>query len=135
MTRKTPDPVDCHVGARVRARRLEIGVSQEKLAEGLGLTFQQIQKYEKAANRIGASKLAAIAQALGVPPGFFFEGAPGPAAIYTAADSALARFMASREGNMIARGFDRIADPALRAAIAHFVRDAGGAAEGTGTAS
>lgn len=122
---KSPDPVDLHVGARVKMRRLAIGVSQEKLAEALDLTFQQVQKYEKGVNRIGASKLATIARVLGVAVGFFFEGVPGEATVYTEADSALARFMASREGVMIAAGFDRIDDPKLRGAIARFVRDAG----------
>ena len=71
MTKKTPNPIDKHVGSRVRMRRMMIGMSQEKLGEKLGITFQQIQKYEKGTNRIGASRLQQIATVLSVP-GFFF---------------------------------------------------------------
>ncbi len=73
--RKPPHPVDTHVGSRVRLRRIFLGYSQEKLAHALGLTFQQIQKYERGANRISASKLFQLARLLDVPVGFFFEGA------------------------------------------------------------
>lgn len=127
MNRKSPDPVDLHVGARVRMRRLAIGISQEKLATALGLTFQQIQKYEKGANRVGASKLAALAIVLGVSPNFFFEhpGGAGPAASAAVASTFMDRFVSSREGGMIALAFERIADPQLRYAIARFVRDLG----------
>lgn len=74
---KKPNPIDIHVGARVKLRRMMIGLSQEKLGEQLGITFQQIQKYEKGTNRIGASRLAHIATVLKVSPAFFFEQAPG----------------------------------------------------------
>lgn len=123
MTANPPHPVDLHVGTRVRLRRMQLGISQETLGEGLGLTFQQIQKYEKGKNRIGASRLAAIAVLLGTDHNFFFEQAAGGG--YAAGDSAMDRFLASREGHMIAQGFDRIADPRLRGAIARLVRDAG----------
>jgi transcriptional regulator with XRE-family HTH domain len=73
---RTPNPVDLHVGARVRMRRKLLGVSQEKLADALGLTFQQVQKYERGANRISASKLFEIARFLDVAPSYFFEGLP-----------------------------------------------------------
>ena len=76
---KTPNPIDRHVGARVRMRRLMVGLSQSKLAEALEVTFQQVQKYEKGANRIGASRLQQLARVLEVPPAFFFEGAPSSA--------------------------------------------------------
>src|SRR5215467_14082693 len=76
MTKKTPNPIDKHVGARVRMRRMMVGMSQEKLGDALGLTFQQVQKYEKGTNRIGASRLQQIASILQVPVAFFFEGAP-----------------------------------------------------------
>src|ERR1043166_978283 len=69
-----PHPVDIYVGARVRERRTELGISQEKLAEALGLTFQQVQKYERAANRVSASKLFEIARALDTSVGYFYEG-------------------------------------------------------------
>ncbi len=75
--KKMPDAVDQHVGSRVRMRRLMVGMSQEKLAGALGLTFQQIQKYEKGTNRIGASRLHRIGSVLGVPVDFFYDGAPG----------------------------------------------------------
>ncbi len=76
MQKKIPNPIDRHVGSRVRMRRMLIGMSQEKLGESLGLTFQQVQKYEKGTNRIGASRLQQIAMVLGVPVEFFFDGAP-----------------------------------------------------------
>lgn len=71
-----PNPVDIHVGSRVRLRRTLLGMSQEKLGEALGLTFQQVQKYERGANRIGASRMFEISRALGVPVSFFFDDMP-----------------------------------------------------------
>src|SRR4051795_4312163 len=76
IAKKSPDPTDKHVGSRVRMRRLMLGMSQEKLGDALGLTFQQVQKYEKGTNRIAASRLQQISQILQVPVAFFFEGAP-----------------------------------------------------------
>ena len=76
MAKKSPNPIDRYVGARVRMRRMMLGMSQEKLGDALGLTFQQVQKYEKGANRIGASRLQHIAVIFQVPVSFFFEGAP-----------------------------------------------------------
>ncbi len=78
---KSPNPIDKHVGARVRMRRIMVGMSQEKLGEALGITFQQIQKYEKGTNRIGASRLQAAARILAVPVNYFFEGASEDPAI------------------------------------------------------
>ena len=78
MAKKAPNPIDKHVGSRVRMRRMMLGMSQEKLGDALGLTFQQVQKYEKGANRIGASRLQQISLILQVPVSFFFEGAPAP---------------------------------------------------------
>jgi transcriptional regulator with XRE-family HTH domain len=77
MAIKTPNPTDKYVGARIRMRRLMLGMSQTGLAQGLDLTFQQIQKYEKGINRVGASRLQQIAHILKVPVEFFFEGGPG----------------------------------------------------------
>src|SRR5215831_6988738 len=74
--KKAPNPIDQHVGSRVRMRRLMLAVSQEKLGAALGLTFQQVQKYERGTNRIGASRLQQISQILQVPVAFFFEGLP-----------------------------------------------------------
>src|SRR5437879_1372375 len=76
MTKKAPNPIDKHVGSRVRMRRMMLGMSQEKLGDALALTFQQVQKYEKGTNRIGASRLQQISHILQVPVAFFFEGAP-----------------------------------------------------------
>lgn len=76
INKKTPNPIDKHVGSRVRMRRMMLSMSQEKLGDALGLTFQQVQKYEKGANRIGSSRLLHIAQILQVEVAFFFEGAP-----------------------------------------------------------
>ena len=76
MPRKTPNPIDIHVGSRVRMRRMLIGMSQEKLGDELSLTFQQVQKYEKGSNRIGASRLYQIAQTLNVPVDYFYDGLP-----------------------------------------------------------
>src|SRR5688500_4663962 len=75
--KKRPNPVDVHVGARIRLRRNMIGLSQEKLGESLGITFQQIQKYEKGMNRVGASRLQAIGNILNVPVTFFCDDMPG----------------------------------------------------------
>ena len=76
MSTKAPNPVDKHVGSRVRMRRIMLGMSQGKLGEALGLTFQQIQKYEKGTNRVGASRIQQISEVLQVPVSFLFEGVP-----------------------------------------------------------
>src|SRR5271156_21827 len=76
IAKKSPNPIDKHVGSRVRMRRMMLSMSQEKLGDALGLTFQQVQKYEKGTNRIGASRLQQISQILQVPVSFFFDGAP-----------------------------------------------------------
>ena len=76
MSTKAPNPVDRYVGSRVRMRRIMLGMSQEKLGEALGLTFQQIQKYEKGTNRVGASRLQQISEILQVPVSFLFDGGP-----------------------------------------------------------
>ena len=76
-SRKAPNGIDAHVGGRIRLRRMTLNMAQEKLGDTLGVSFQQIQKYEKGTNRVGASRLQAIAQALDVPVSYFFDGAPG----------------------------------------------------------
>src|ERR1700730_456342 len=78
MAKKAPNPIDNHVDSLVRMRRLMLSMSQEKLGGALGLTFQQVQKYEKGTNRIGASRLQHISHILQVPVSFFFDGAPRP---------------------------------------------------------
>src|SRR5215208_7589268 len=84
MSIKAPNPVDKYVGSRVRMRRIMLGMSQEKLGEALGLTFQQVQKYEKGTNRVGASRLQQISEILQVPVSFLFDG--GPSGIATSAN-------------------------------------------------
>jgi len=123
--KKNPDPIDRHVGGRVRMRRILVGMSQEKLGEALGLTFQQVQKYEKGSNRIGASRLQQIAVTLAVSPAFFFEGqAPNEAGAGGEADaqaSQIVAFLASADGLSLNRAFARIRDPRLRRRIIDLV--------------
>lgn len=125
MAKKDPNPTDKHVGSRVRMRRMMLGMSQEKLAEGLDLTFQQVQKYEKGTNRIGSSRMMQIASILQAPVAWFFEGAPGEG-VEAAANGApspaiLTDFLATSDGLSIARNFMSIADPKLRRRIADLV--------------
>ena len=133
MAKKTPNPIDVHVGGRVRLRRMLIGMSQEKLGELLGLTFQQVQKYEKGTNRIGASRLYQIAQFLSTPVQFFFDDisgevrAPRPDATSTGfaeRDSApfVMEFVSSAEGLELNRSYSRIADTRVRKRILELVR-------------
>ena len=125
------NPVDVHVGGRVRLRRMLMGMSQEKLGESLGLTFQQVQKYEKGANRIGASRLFELARILGVTVQYFFEELTGADEDATAdskgfnettSDDYLVEFLNSREGIELNRAFLRIDDPRARRAILELVR-------------
>jgi transcriptional regulator with XRE-family HTH domain len=123
MPAKLPNPVDRHVGSRVRMRRIMLGMSQEKLGEGLGLTFQQIQKYEKGTNRIGASRIQHIAEILQVPVSFLFEGSPSSSAHFDEAPSPtyVADFLATAEGLALIRAFMRVPDIKLRRAIVDMV--------------
>src|SRR3712207_6002644 len=110
MTTKAPNPIDRHVGSRVRIRRVMIGMSQETLGEALGLTFQQVQKYEKGTNRIGASRLHRIASVLGVPVEFFYEGAPHGSTAATgfaepASSTYMSDFLSSNEGVNLVKDF------------------------------
>ena len=97
MAKKAPNPIDKHVGSRVRMRRLMLDMSQQWLAEALGLTFQQVHKYEKGTNRIGASRLQQMSYILQVPVEFFFEGAPNAFATGAFKDSALVSVIALNE--------------------------------------
>ncbi|WP_428032302.1 helix-turn-helix domain-containing protein [Ancylobacter sp.] len=126
MTKKSPNPVDKFVGSRVRMRRMMVGMSQEKLGESLGITFQQIQKYEKGTNRIGASRLQNISQVLGVSVSFFFDGAPtmgGEVAGFAedASPAYVADFLASSEGLALTRAFLKITDGKVRRRIVDLV--------------
>jgi transcriptional regulator with XRE-family HTH domain len=119
------NPIDGHVGSRVRMRRLMLKMSQADLADGLGLTFQQVQKYEKGTNRIGASRLQQISQILQVPVPFFFERAPGQSGVVVEiADSDLYvnDFLATSDGLALIKAFMRIRDPKLRRAIVVLVQ-------------
>ena len=125
--KKAPNPIDKHVGSRVRMRRMMLAMSQEKLGDALGLTFQQVQKYEKGTNRIGASRLQQISSILQVPVSFFFEGAsqlegsslseandaPSPAYV--------SDFLATSDGLALTKAFMRIADAKLRRRIVDLV--------------
>ncbi len=122
---KLRDPVDLHIGARIRMRRMQLGLTQSDVARVLDLTFQQVQKYERGYNRVAGSRMKAIAARLGVEPGFFFEGL-GSSHDPVPADSPIAAFdsfSSSREGLIIAQAFVLIKNPKVRAAIAGFVRD------------
>ncbi len=126
--KKKPNPIDVHVGSRIRLRRNMLGMSQEKLGESLGITFQQIQKYEKGTNRVGASRLQAIASILGVPVSFFFEDAPnipaGPAGGFREdnATSYVVDFLNSAEGLQLNRAFVKIGDPKVRRRVVDLVK-------------
>lgn len=123
-----PSPIDVHVGQRVRLRRKMMGISQERLAEGLGLTFQQVQKYERGANRISASKLYQIARVLQVPTGFFFEGLDDPASPsgdnYTAAWSKVVDdLLAEPNGPALIEAFLSIRRRSVRKGLADLARE------------
>jgi transcriptional regulator with XRE-family HTH domain len=123
---KSPNPIDRHVGARVRMRRLMVGLSQSKLAESLSVTFQQVQKYEKGANRIGASRLQQLARVLDVPPSFFFEGAPMVAASGVGfnedpGNAYVVDFLSTAEGLQLNRAFSAIKDAKLRKSVIELV--------------
>ena len=133
LLKKAPNPVDKHVGSRVRMRRVLVGMSQERLGEALGLAFQQVQKYEKGTNRIGASRLQQISSILGMPVEFFFEGAPSIAAkgpeggFQEVSDTPyVADFLASNEGVQLNRAFLRIRDPKLRRRLVDLVHAVAG---------
>lgn len=122
-----PNPIDRHVGARVRLRRKMLKMSQETLGESLGVTFQQVQKYERGANRIGASRLFRTAHVLGVPVGYFFEGlqvSDNPVQGFAEDDQTplIYDFIASPEGVALASAFGRITDPQVRRRVLELVR-------------
>jgi transcriptional regulator with XRE-family HTH domain len=130
--KKQPNPIDIHVGSRVRLRRMMLGMSQEKLGESLGITFQQIQKYEKGTNRIGASRLQHIARVLTVPVSFFFEDAPGSGGEAQAGfgeekqTTYVVDFLSTSEGIQLNKAFVRIKDPKLRRRVIDLVRSMAG---------
>ncbi|WOI53346.1 helix-turn-helix transcriptional regulator [Parvularcula sp. LCG005] len=133
LNKRAPHPMDIHVGSRVRLRRMMKGISQDKLGEELGLTFQQVQKYEKGVNRIGASRLFDIARILDVPVQFFYDdfgdsatnmiglaekGAPE----YQDERADFLAMLATPEGMQLCRAFSRIEDPQVRRRVLDLVR-------------
>jgi len=128
MAKKAPNPIDKHVGSRVRMRRMMLGMSQEKLGSNLGLTFQQVQKYEKGTNRIGASRLQQISHILQVSVSFFFEGAPTVGSGIRAegmseapSPAYVSDFLATSDGLALTKAFMRIGDSKLRRRIVDLV--------------
>jgi len=143
LAKKQPSSIDAHVGSRVRLRRMLIGMSQEKLGELLGLTFQQVQKYEKGANRIGASRLFDISQILGVPVSYFFDDVSDEIASQHRAQTGrgvvgnglgnghykdlesgphMMEFVSSAEGFQLIRAYTKITDPRVRKRVLDLVK-------------
>ena len=131
----TPNPVDVHVGGRVRLRRTLLGLSQEKLGEAVGLTFQQIQKYERGANRIGASRLFEFSRILEVPVSFFFDDMPEGQSVV---DGRIAWGLSEppqaplepdpltrRETLELVRAYYRIGDPSVRRRLFELTKSLG----------
>jgi transcriptional regulator with XRE-family HTH domain len=131
MAKKLPNLIDAHVGGRVRTRRMVLGMSQEKLGDALGITFQQVQKYEKGMNRVSASRLHHISHILQVSVPFFFEGAPqvpGHHEDIGAAPSPayVTEFLASSDGLALIKAFTQIKQPRLRRSIVDVVENIAG---------
>ena len=127
---KSSNSTDHHVGARVRMRRLMLDLSQTDLADAIGVSFQQVQKYEKGANRISASRLQQIANVVQVPIPFFFEGLPNHSArargTIDASLSYVSNFLATSEGLSLIKAFMKIKDSKLRRSIVHLVDEIAG---------
>src|ERR1700752_4322855 len=124
MPKKQANPIDVQVGNRVRIRRMLIGMSQEKLGDLLGLTFQQVQKYEKGVNRIGAGRLYEVARILGVPIDFFYEGVGSAphASGFAEAGPPVMEFVSSGEGLQLSLAFMKIKDPKVRRRVLELVK-------------
>ena len=125
MPKKQANPIDVQVGNRVRIRRMLIGMSQERLGDLLGLTFQQVQKYEKGVNRIGAGRLFEVSRILNVPVDFFYEGLgtnPLPANETDAAAPQVMEFVASGEGLQLSLAFMKIKDAKVRKRVLDLVK-------------
>lgn len=121
MSLKSPNPTDIFVGSRIRMRRNMIGLSQERLADRLGVTFQQVQKYEKGTNRVGASRLQAIATTLAVPISYFFQQEHGGVLLdgieAPSDERALSNFLSTKEGVMLNQAFLKIKDTKVRRSV------------------
>lgn len=131
MVKKNPNPIDVYVGSRVRMRRMLVGLSQEKLGERLGLTFQQVQKYEKGSNRVSASRLYQMAQILGVPVQFFFEDLPEQAKgefgnsngfSESSQEAMIMDFLSSSEGLQLNKALSEISDASVRRKVVELVK-------------
>lgn len=120
--KRIPNPIDVHVGSRIRLRRNMIGLSQEKLGESLGITFQQVQKYEKGTNRVGASRLQAIATTLEVQPSYFFEDAPSAQTGDRTQEDDVVAFMHSGIGIELNKAFMAIKDGNARRKILSVIK-------------
>jgi transcriptional regulator with XRE-family HTH domain len=133
-----PSPIDVHVGSRIRLRRTLLGMSQERLGEALGLTFQQVQKYERGVNRVGASRLFDLSRVLDVPISFFFDdmpeslassyGSPGsrrPGAFPEVRDGVTDDALNRRETLELVRAYYRITDPAVRKRVFDLIKSMG----------
>jgi transcriptional regulator with XRE-family HTH domain len=119
---KEPQPIDRHVGTRIRHKRMMLGISQEALGDALGVTFQQVQKYEKGMNRVGASRLQAIANFLEVPVSYFFDGTGGQSQrANSAVKDQVLDLIATREGIRLNRAFAAIKDARVRAKIVSMI--------------
>jgi len=127
--KRLPHAIDRHVGDRVRMRRKMQGMSQEKLGNALGLTFQQVQKYEKGTNRIGASRLQHIASIQQVPISFFFEGAPGLSYVLDESSAHVSEFLATSEGLALSKAYMHIQNAKLRRSILALVKQIAGESE------
>ena len=119
--------VDTHIGQKIRARRTLLGLSQTELADAAGITFQQVQKYEKGTNRVGASRLQQFSEALGVPPSYFFDGAPTAGKKTPAPnegelpEGSIVSFLGTRDGAALVRGFLAIKDKSIRQNVISFI--------------
>ncbi len=133
--RRSPSSIDRFVGSRVRLRRTALGVTQERLAQALGVTFQQVQKYEKGANRIGAGRLQEIARVLDAPPSFFYEGAPEivSTGVREPAHTSATSVMLPAEGLQLIKAFMTIRDDRLRSSVLDLVRALARQSESSGS--
>ncbi|MGB8363603.1 MAG: helix-turn-helix transcriptional regulator [Rhizomicrobium sp.] len=135
VPKKQANPIDALVGNRVRLRRMLIGMSQERLGELLGLTFQQVQKYEKGVNRIGAGRLYQMAHILGVPIDYFYEGAAEQAGAVNAdvPNPPVMEFLSSGEGLQLSLAFMRIKDGKVRKRVIDLIKSLADGVDGTPT--
>lgn len=131
--KEAPDPIDLHVGQRLKARRVGLRISQSEIGKALGVTFQQIQKYENGANRIGASNLYKLAQALNVNVGYFFEDMPDTSKVKSLSDQPAAEFshdpMSQPESIKLVHNYFRIASAGVRSRVFQLVKSIADAEE------